>query len=142
VVLNLFQLVTHQKLVNFTNCICETLFILNNSLFRMIAPSVKKKKPYMRNVGQQFPDFVFLRRSTSTNKIAMSSCSCNKASISSTFYACFFHQYFGDKNLQSQMNPEKSCSVCFRTKDARVKRWWNLHTEKHSQTLLMILSPN
>jgi len=46
-------------------------------------------------------------------------------SISSTFYSRLFCQYFGAKNLQSQTNLEKSCSIQFCTKNVCVQRWWN-----------------
>jgi len=46
-------------------------------------------------------------------------------SISSTFYARVFHTKFWHQKWLSQMYLEKSCSICFCMKNARVKCWWN-----------------
>ncbi len=41
------------------------------------------------------------------------------------FMSAFFANIFASKKLQSQMLLEKSCSICFCTKNAGVKCWWN-----------------
>ncbi len=48
-----------------------------------------------------------------------------QVSISSTFYAHILSPYFGTKKLQSQIKVEKSCSICFLTKNTWTKCWWN-----------------
>jgi len=40
-----------------------------------------------------------------------------------------FCRYFVTKNLQSQTLLEKSCSICFCTKNVRVKCWWNCNQD-------------
>jgi len=46
-------------------------------------------------------------------------------SISSTFYSSIFHTKFWCQKLQSWNVTRESCAICFCTKKARVKCWWN-----------------
>ncbi len=46
-------------------------------------------------------------------------------STSSMFYTHVFRTKFWRQKSQSQMYLEKSCSICFRTKNARLKCLWN-----------------
>jgi hypothetical protein len=45
--------------------------------------------------------------------------------IAPTFYEQLLHGYFGAKKLQNWMYLEKSCSICFSTKNERIKCSWN-----------------
>jgi len=63
-------------------------------------------------------------------------------SISSTFYASVFRTKFWRQKSQSQTYLEKSCSICFGTKNARVKCWWNLLLKSEIPNFKKMLSSN
>jgi len=57
-------------------------------------------------------------------KIIICSWANNLESISSTFYAPVFHTKFWRKKITNPNVTREKLSICFRTKNVRIKCWW------------------
>ncbi len=57
---------------------------------------------------------------------------CTLWSISPTFYECICANILAPKKFQPKMQVQKSLAQNFRTKKARIKRWWNWHQNEET----------
>jgi len=75
-----------------------------------------------------FPIFVLWHKSMSSSNMP----------ISPTFYVQIFCTKFWRQKSQSRMYLEKSCSICFCTKNECVKCWWHWHQHVNFSNIICV----